>query len=173
MLTIGATADWGIIQAVSNFPVSLESLQKKVAKFRDERNWRQYHNPKNLVLSILIEAAELAEHFQWETPDEAENHSKSVEKKFEIAMELADVIIYCLQLADVMDIDLAEAIIEKLRRIKEKFPKDKAGDLEFIKRQRTKYKFMELGGSLKSSVKLSDKQLRQARKDFETSWAER
>ena len=152
--------------------LSLNDLQEKVAQFRDERNWRQYHNPKNLVMSILIEAAELAEHFQWETPDEAEKHSKSVKKKREIAMELADVIIYCLQLADIMDIDPAEAIIEKLRMSEEKFPKDKAGDLEFIKRQRARYKLIELGGSLKSTVILSDRQLKKARREFEKSWAE-
>ena len=161
------------MKKVSSGLVSLNELQKKVVKFRDERNWRQYHNPKNLVISILIEAAELAEHFQWETPDEAEQHSQNVKKKHEIAMELADVLIYCLQLAVVIGIDPGKAVLEKLDFCEKKFPKDKAGDLEFIKRQRAKYKFMELGGSLKSSVKLSDKQLRQARNAFEKSWAEK
>lgn len=157
---------------MSNTSVSLQSLQKKVAKFRDERNWKQHHNPKNLVISILVEAAELAEHFQWETFKQAESHQKNRDKKHRIAMELADVIIYCLSLADTMNIDLSRAITKKLALSQEKFPIEKAGDRQFIERQRAKYKFMELGGSLKSTVALSDKQLKQARRKFERSWAE-
>ena len=124
----------------SSDSVSLNDLQEKVAKFRDERNWRQYHNPKNLVLSILIEAAELAEHFQWETPDEAEKHSNSVKKKHEIAMELADVLIYCLQLADVTGIDPEKAILKKLDFCEKKFPKEMVGDERFYDRQHRKYR---------------------------------
>ena len=120
--------------------LSLNQLKAKVAKFRDERNWRQYHNPKNLVISILIEAAELAEHFQWETPAEAEKHSKSVKKRHEIAMELADVLIYCLQLADVTGINPGKAILEKLDFCEKKFPKEMAGDERFYDKQHRKYR---------------------------------
>ncbi len=125
---------------VTNSPMTLKVLQKMVAQFRDERNWRQYHNPKNLVLSILIEAAELAEHFQWETPDEAEQHSKSIKKKHEIAMELADVLIYCLQLADVTGIDPGKAVLEKLKFCEKKFPKEMAGNEKFYDEQHQKYR---------------------------------
>jgi len=129
-----------IMNKTNSDRVSLNKLQKKVARFRDERNWRQYHNPKNLVLSILIEAAELAEHFQWETPDEAEKHGKNVKKKHEIAMELADVLIYCLQLADVTGIDPGKAILEKLDFCEKKFPKEMVGNERFYNQQHRKYR---------------------------------
>lgn len=122
--------------------VSLNDLKKKVTRFRDERNWRQHHNPKNLALSILIEAAELAEHFQWETFEEALGHRKDLVKKEKIATELADVIIYCLSLADIIGIDPTEAIIKKLKHNIEKFPKDKVGDRDFVRRQREKYRHL-------------------------------
>lgn len=120
--------------------VSLSELQKKVAKFRDERNWKKHHNPKNLVISILVEAAELAEHFQWESFGEALTHKKDPAKKAKIAAELADVIIYCLSLADIMGIDSTNAIHNKLKHNREKFPKDKVKDLNFVRRQREKYR---------------------------------
>jgi len=124
----------------SSDSVSLNDLQEKVAKFRDERNWKQHHNPKNLVISILVEAAELAEHFQWESMAKALGHRKNPAKKEKIAAELADVIIYCLSLADIMGIDSTAAIIDKLRHNREKFPRDKVNDLGFIRRQREKYR---------------------------------
>lgn len=120
--------------------VSLNDLKRKVAKFRDERSWRKNHNPKNLAISILVEAAELAEHFQWETPKEAENHVKNSVKKGKIASELADVFIYCLSLADVMGIDPTAAVIKKLRHNHRKFPVEKVSDREFIRQQREKYR---------------------------------
>jgi NTP pyrophosphatase (non-canonical NTP hydrolase) len=122
--------------------VSLDSLQKKVARFRDERKWKQHHNPKNLVISILVEAAELAEHFQWESMVKALAYKKDPAKKAKIAAELADVIIYCLSLADIMGIDSTAAIIDKLRHNREKFPKDKVNDPDFISHQREKYRRM-------------------------------
>ena len=99
----------------SSDSVSLNDLQEKVARFRDERNWKQHHNPKNLVISILVEVAELAEHFQWETPEKVEEHKNNAAKKREIAFELADVMNYCLSLADVMEIDLGQAVVDKLK----------------------------------------------------------
>ncbi len=120
--------------------ISLESLRKKVAKFRDERNWKRHHNPKNLAISILVEAAELAEHFQWESMDRALAHRKDPAKKEKIVAELADVIIYCLSLADIMGIDSTAAIINKLKHNRQKFPKDKVKDLDFVRRQREKYR---------------------------------
>lgn len=122
--------------------VSLNELQKKVARFRDERNWKQHHNPKNLVISILVEAAELAEHFQWESFGEALTHRKDPAKKAEIAAELADVIIYCLSLADIMGINSTDAITNKLKHNREKFPKHKVNDLNFVRRQREKYRHL-------------------------------
>lgn len=120
--------------------LSLNELKDKVAKFRDERNWRRHHNPKNLVISILIEVAELAEHFQWESMEKALAHRKDQVKKEKIAAELADVFIYCLSLADVMGIDPTAAIVKKLRHNHRKFPVEKVSDQEFIRQQREKYR---------------------------------
>src|SRR3989338_42982 len=125
---------------VTNSLLTLKVLQKMVAEFRDERNWKQHHNPKNLAISILVEAAELAEHFQWETPEKVEEHKNNAAKKREIAFELADGMNYCLSLADIMEIDLGQAVVDKLKYCEKKFPKDKVNDLEFIRKQREEYR---------------------------------
>lgn len=87
-----------------------------INKFREERNWNQYHNPKDLSLSLSLEAAELLENFQWISSDEA------VEKNREnIAEELADVFIYGIQLAEEMGFDIEEIIREKVKKNGEKY----------------------------------------------------
>lgn len=87
-----------------------------INKFREERNWNQYHNPKDLSLSLSLEAAELLENFQWISSDEA------VEKNREnIAEELADVFIYGIQLAEEMGFDIEEIIREKVKKNAEKY----------------------------------------------------
>lgn len=88
-----------------------------VLKFRDDRNWRQFHNPKDLAISISLEAAELLEVFQWSADDLAcEN------KKDKIREELADVLNYCILMADACGLDLDEIIRTKVRRNCEKYP---------------------------------------------------
>ncbi|PKE34581.1 nucleotide pyrophosphohydrolase [Macrococcoides caseolyticum] len=87
-----------------------------INKFREERDWNQYHNPKDLSLSLSLEAAELLENFQWISSDEA------VEKNREnIAEELADVFIYGIQLAEEMGFDIEEIIREKVKKNGEKY----------------------------------------------------
>ena len=108
---------------VPNMP-ELEQLRAAIRKFRDERDWMQFHNPKNLACSIVIEAAELLEHFQWKNSTESE--AAALGKRDEIAEEIADVAIYLIELADNLGIDLAEAIEEKLRINSEKYPAEKA-----------------------------------------------
>lgn len=103
---------------------SLEQIRRSIRKFRDERDWMQFHNPKNLACSIAIEAAELLEHFQWKTPEESETHSSAA--KEEIADEIADVAAYLIELADNLGIDLAEAIERKLQKNALKYPAHKA-----------------------------------------------
>lgn len=88
--------------------------------FRAERDWEQYHTPKNLSISVVVEATELLEHFQWLSDDEAQERLGA--KRQEIAAELADIAIYVLQFADVTGISLADAIAEKLRLNAEKYP---------------------------------------------------
>jgi dCTP diphosphatase len=96
----------------------------KVLKFRDERDWQQFHDPKSLAASICIEAAELLELFQWLAPDEA--RGQVAEKRERVAEEIADVAIYLIELADVAGIDLAAAIEAKLEKNGAKYPVDKS-----------------------------------------------
>ena len=95
----------------------MKDLIKEINEFRDKRNWRQYHNPKDLSLSLSLEASELLENFQWVSAEEGakENYQN-------IKEELADVFIYGLMLADDLDIDMEEAIREKLVINNKKYP---------------------------------------------------
>lgn len=88
-----------------------------VLKFRDDRNWRQFHNPKDLAISISLEAAELLEVFQWSAGDlVCENKGDKIRE------ELADVLNYCILMADACGLDLDEIIQSKVRRNSEKYP---------------------------------------------------
>ncbi|HUU74006.1 MAG TPA: nucleotide pyrophosphohydrolase [Burkholderiales bacterium] len=103
---------------------SLEQLRAELARFAAERDWDQFHNPKNLAMALVVEAGELVEHFQWLSPDEAVALPSG--KKTEVAMELADVLMYLLRLADKLDVDLIEAASEKLQQNRQKYPVEKA-----------------------------------------------
>jgi NTP pyrophosphatase (non-canonical NTP hydrolase) len=104
-------------------PTSIAALQQAVREFRDARDWRQFHSPKNLSMSIAIEAAELMEHFQWLTTIEAAELAQTDSARRQaVAEELADVLIYCLSLADVLECDVAEIIFDKLRKNERKYP---------------------------------------------------
>ena len=94
---------------------------KMILDFRDRRNWKQFHNPKDLALSISLEAAELLEVFQWSGTD-----LDCDEKKDRIAEELADVLNYCVLMADRCGLDLDEIVQKKIRLNEEKYPVDKA-----------------------------------------------
>ena len=98
-----------------------KNLYDKIIKFRDERNWSQFHNPKDLAISISLEASELLELFQWKKSEETieNNHN-------ELKDELADILIYSVLMADKTNIDLEEAIEQKLKKNKEKYPVEKA-----------------------------------------------
>ena len=93
----------------------------QILKFRDDRNWKQFHNPKDLAISISLEAAELLEVFQWSAAD-----VECADKSEEIKEELADVLIYCTLMADACGLDLDEIVQEKLRSNGEKYPVEKA-----------------------------------------------
>lgn len=101
--------------------MDFESVQEDVIAFRDERDWRQFHNPKDLAISISIEAAELLECFQWSGVDTA-----VVEKEANIKEELADVLIYCVYLADAMGANVPSLMEEKLRVNRCKYPAAKS-----------------------------------------------
>lgn len=95
----------------------------QVLKFRDDRNWKQFHNPKDLALSISLEAAELLEVFQWSGSD-----TVCESKKDKIKEELADVLNYCILMADVCGLDMDEIIREKIKDNNVKYPVEKAKD---------------------------------------------
>lgn len=95
----------------------------QVLKFRDDRNWKQFHNPKDLALSISLEAAELLEIFQWSGSD-----TECESKKDKIREELADVLCYCILMADRCDLDMDEIVQAKMMRNGEKYPIEKVKD---------------------------------------------
>ena len=98
------------------------ALRDAVHQFVAERDWYQYHSPKNLAMSIAIEAAEIMEHFQWLTTEEAAARMADAEQRAEVADEVADVLIYCLSFANSTGIDLSQAILNKLARNQWRFP---------------------------------------------------
>ena len=93
----------------------------QVLKFRDDRDWKQFHNPKDLAISISLEASELLEIFQWSAED-----VKCEKKMDKIKEELADVMNYCILMADTCGLDLDEIIQEKIKKNNEKYPVEKA-----------------------------------------------
>lgn len=102
----------------------IKEITEKIKKFRDERDWMQFHNHKDMALSLLLEAAEVLEHFQWKSNEEIENYTEI--SKNEIADELADVAICLFELADNMKIDLPKAMMIKLEKNAKKYPVTKA-----------------------------------------------
>ena len=101
---------------------TIAELRLAVQKFVDDRNWAKYHTPKNLSMSIAIEAAEILEHFQWRTTEESISLMEDNEAYAEIIDELADVLIYCLSFANQADIDISRAVRAKLDRNEDRFP---------------------------------------------------
>ncbi len=103
---------------------SLEILRARLAEFAAERDWDQFHNPKNLAMALAGEAGELIEHFQWLTFEEAANLPR--ETREEVALECADVLLFLLRLTDKLGIDLAQAAQKKLVLNAKKYPVEKS-----------------------------------------------
>jgi NTP pyrophosphatase (non-canonical NTP hydrolase) len=106
----------------------IQDTINKILQFRDDRNWKQFHNPKDLAISISLEAAELLEVFQWSAED-----VNCTEKMDKIREELADVINYCVLMADACGLDLDEIVQAKIIRNNEKYP------VELAKGSKEKY----------------------------------
>lgn len=102
---------------------ALESLQQRLREFAHERDWEQFHSPKNLAMALIAEAAELVEHFQWLT--EAQSAHLPDEKLRAVEQELADVFLYLLRLADKLKVDLLAAAAHKIDLNARKYPADK------------------------------------------------
>jgi dCTP diphosphatase len=92
-----------------------ENLTASIRDFAKKRDWEKFHTPKNLAMAIAGEAGELAAEFQWLTPEGSDKSQLSDEKVQAIRLEMADVQIYLLRLADVLEVDISEAVIEKMK----------------------------------------------------------
>jgi len=103
---------------------SFEETKQRLRVFCEERDWDQFHSPKNLAMALIVEAAELVEHFQWLTEEESAVLPAS--KLAAVAQEVADVQIFLIRLADKLDIDLDEAVAAKMAVNEQKYPADKA-----------------------------------------------
>jgi dCTP diphosphatase len=97
-------------------------LRQAVAAFVDARDWQPFHGPKNLSMSIAIEAAELMERFQWLTTEEAQEAVTDPNEQAAVAEELADIIIYCLSLSNALDLEVSSAVMGKLQTNEHRYP---------------------------------------------------
>ena len=100
-----------------------EQLSKRLRKFAEERDWDQFHAPKNLVMALSVEAAELTEHFQWLTEEQSMNLDD--DKLREVGYEMADIFIYLTRLATKLNVDLPQCVEEKIIINEEKYPAEK------------------------------------------------
>ena len=98
----------------------LDDLKQRLRAFTAVRDWEQFHTPKNLAMALVAEAAEVVEHFQWLTA--AESSTLPPEQQTEVALELADVLLYLVMLADTLDVDLAEVAHRKITLNESRFP---------------------------------------------------
>ncbi|MCP4648464.1 MAG: nucleotide pyrophosphohydrolase [PVC group bacterium] len=102
----------------------VKKITGKIKEFRDDRDWLQFHDPKNMAVSIVLEASELLEHFQWKTREEVDEY---IEKNGEAVQdEIADVAVYLFELADNLGIDLIDAMEKKLKKNEAKYPIEKS-----------------------------------------------
>lgn len=100
-----------------------EAMARVLRTFAAERDWDQFHSPKNLAMALNVEAGELLEHFQWLTQEQSQN--LSADKRAQVAEELADIQAYLIRLADKLDIDIRDAVERKMQKNAAKYPADK------------------------------------------------
>ncbi len=104
--------------------INIENLTKRIISFRDARDWKQFHNPKDVALSLVLEAGEVMEHFQWKNKEEMEKYVK--ENKGAIGEELADVLYWVLLMSHDLNIDVLDALEKKIKINEDKYPVEKA-----------------------------------------------
>ena len=107
---------------MSDHSTTIEELKQLIHEFVAERDWEQFHSPKNLTMALAIEAAELMEHFQWIDLDASRAVAEDSQKLNAVAEELADVFAYSLALADVLGIDMADTVRDKMVKNAQKYP---------------------------------------------------
>ena len=105
----------------------LESIKLRLRDFAKERDWDQFHSPKNFSMALIVECAELVEHFQWLTDEQSKQLPK--ETLEEVSLEMADIMIYLIRLADKLDVDLIDVVNKKMKLNAIKYPVDKAKGL--------------------------------------------
>jgi NTP pyrophosphatase (non-canonical NTP hydrolase) len=104
--------------------MSVDELAAEIKKFCDDREWGQFHNPKDLSIAITLEASELLQHFLWQNGEQV--RKRAVDRRVAITHEIADIAIYLIELANIMGIDLSEAIHEKLRINDQQYPVERS-----------------------------------------------
>jgi NTP pyrophosphatase (non-canonical NTP hydrolase) len=104
--------------------MTLDDLAAELRHFAAERDWEQFHTPKNLAVSLAVEVGELLEHVQWASDEDLAERLKSPEARAAVAEEMADVLIYLVRLADVLDTDLLDAAFAKIAANAERYPAD-------------------------------------------------
>lgn len=102
-------------------------LVERIVRFRDERDWKKFHNPKDMALSLVLEASEVLEHFQWKSEEESKAYVKS--NKDDIGEELSDVLYWVLLMSHDLDVDIVSAFEEKMKKNEGKYPADQAKGL--------------------------------------------
>ncbi|ACU70266.1 conserved hypothetical protein [Catenulispora acidiphila DSM 44928] len=102
--------------------LDIATLQRRLIDFAEAREWGPYHTPKNLAMALSVEASELAEIFQWLTPEESADVMSDPDKAFRVRDEVADVMAYLLQLAGACGVDVLQALAEKIERNEMRFP---------------------------------------------------
>lgn len=99
------------------------ALRDRLKAFANERDWEQFHSPKNLAMALIVEAAELLEHFQWLTTEQSE--ILPADKHREVELEMADIFIYLVRMCERLEVDLLKVVEEKIKMNEEKYPVDK------------------------------------------------
>jgi NTP pyrophosphatase (non-canonical NTP hydrolase) len=112
-----------------------QNILSKIKHFRDERDWKKFHNPKDMAEGIVIEASELLELFLWKTQEESKKFAKNKKNLEEIADEIADILYFTLELADDLGIDIEKAVLNKLKKSAKKYPiaKSKGKAIKYTK----------------------------------------
>jgi NTP pyrophosphatase (non-canonical NTP hydrolase) len=106
--------------------MDIKVLQKRVIDFRNKRFWKQFHKPKDMALSLTLEAAEVLEHFQWKTEAEVEEYLKKAANKKALAEELCDVLFWILTMTHDLDIDIPKVFEQKMKKNEKKYPVKKS-----------------------------------------------
>ena len=109
--------------------LDLKKIYEYQRKFAEDRDWKQFHTPKNLAMALSVEASELLEIFQWLTPDQSQSIKKDDPLMESISDEVSDTLYYLLRIADILKIDLEQALYKKMKKNEEKYPIEKSKGL--------------------------------------------